>query len=381
MDVRTDSSLDPFCFDTTDPSTSLQDAPESEAERILQNITALALSQLDHQHRVFMFSLVVFGTYARFIRWDRAGAIFTEAFDYREEPRQLAEFLWRYGRLSRAERGFDYTVRVATATEKHGLASAVEEYLSDNTNRAVAGMDRVVDADFPCYALSILDSTTRLNHTLIIQRPITTPSSPVGRATRAYIALDTSTNDLVFVKDYWRPVDPGRIAETQIYEALREAKVPHLPTIRMGGDVPEDVPGSQSTWSQKWVRRSGEKPAHTLREYRHHRIVQNLAFSLTTAKCSREIVAAIRNAISCTCHLSFISSHTDSVPLGIVSAYEAGWMHRDISSGNVMFDERGEGILNDWDHAVKVDPKSETTGARTVCAISMKFSRRLMSSL
>ena len=41
-------------------------------------------------------------------------------------------------------------------------------------------------------------------------------------------------------------------------------------------------------------------------------------------------------------------------------------MHRDISAGNIMLDEDGQGILNDWDHGLHLDPANEGRHCRTV---------------
>lgn len=49
-----------------------------------------------------------------------------------------------------------------------------------------------------------------------------------------------------------------------------------------------------------------------------------------------------------------------------MKAFEAtGFLHRDISSGNVMLTQAFEGILNDWDHGVQV-PQQHVIRPRTV---------------
>ena len=35
-----------------------------------------------------------------------------------------------------------------------------------------------------------------------------------------------------------------------------------------------------------------------------------------------------------------------------------GLLHRDVSIGNIMIDQSGRGILNDWDHAGRHDPSA-----------------------
>ena len=51
------------------------------------------------------------------------------------------------------------------------------------------------------------------------------------------------------------------------------------------------------------------------------------------------------------------------------AAYHKGnYLHRDVSTGNVMIDKNGRGILNDWDHSVKVPRSGNKHAYRTVSA-------------
>ncbi|EIW80892.1 hypothetical protein CONPUDRAFT_42662, partial [Coniophora puteana RWD-64-598 SS2] len=50
---------------------------------------------LAQQHRTSCFIILLCGLRARFIRWDRAGAMVTRAFNYTKSD-YLLEFLWRY---------------------------------------------------------------------------------------------------------------------------------------------------------------------------------------------------------------------------------------------------------------------------------------------
>lgn len=168
------------------------------------------------------------------------------------------------------------------------------------------------DASYPCYRISVARSGGA-TCTYIVQRPFLYSRSPIGRSTRAYIALDLAANELVFLKDYWRPCeqDPEeRPPEAEVYVILENKKVRHLPHVRLAGDVP-DAPNTayvgaqenicfQSTVTQSWADKEGMCVCNPLREYCHHRIVQDLAFPLSTVKNSKELVAAIRNAVQCT---------------------------------------------------------------------------------
>lgn len=298
VDVRMDVSMDGFRVDYHETSTYLDDVSNPEGTHTRHHLTTFALSQLDRQHRTFMFSVTICGIRVRFTRWDRAGAIITKHFDLRKDPRLLAEFFWRYGRLSRVDRGFDHTVQAATDTQKKNLASAVHAYLSQEDIRVVSGMERTVDADFPCHILTLADYSGGARQ-FVIQRPFSTSSTTVGRATRAYIALDTTSEKLVFLKDYWRPLEAERTPEAEVYSSLQPANVPHLPHLRYGGDVPGVHDHFQTTLTQDWQGRPGIARCARLTGYRHHRMVQDILFSLKTARSSRELVVALCNTVSC----------------------------------------------------------------------------------
>ncbi|TFY51332.1 hypothetical protein EVG20_g11049 [Dentipellis fragilis] len=102
-------------------------------------ITAYAAAMLELQFRTFVFSVLIMGEFARLIRWDRSGAIVTRAFNYQEDPEPLAQFLWRYSFLSRAQRGFDESVKVIETTDdtpdQDKAKEELKEYIGSNAGR------------------------------------------------------------------------------------------------------------------------------------------------------------------------------------------------------------------------------------------------------
>lgn len=78
-------------------------------------ICAYASAVFQLQFRFFTFSILHMKTHARLIRWDRAGAVVSEAFQVKDGSHDcLAEFIWRYSHMNRAQRGFDDSVSLAT---------------------------------------------------------------------------------------------------------------------------------------------------------------------------------------------------------------------------------------------------------------------------
>ncbi|KAH8099758.1 hypothetical protein BXZ70DRAFT_990020 [Cristinia sonorae] len=344
IDINPTAEMDAFRTDVEDLSTSLDDVTE-DAKRTRRRITSYTANQLARQHRTSTLSLLICGHHARFIRWDRSGAVVSHHFDYRAEPLPLAEFFWRYGQLSRAERGFDTTARLATCIEESRLHAAISTHLSDPTKRRIPKMRQTMDLNFPIHVISLFSPASPQEY--VVQRPFSPPDSPVGRCTRAYIALDLASGELIFLKDYWRPSDETRPPEAEIYTALDEARIPHLPHVRFGGDVSRDD-DPDSTATQTWLDVQGLCAHGTVKEYLHHRIVQDLAYPLTTVDDSRELVVAARDVLKCILH-----------------AHENGWMHRDVSTGNMMLNAHGQGILNDWDHGLQIDPNRQQHPPRT----------------
>ena len=143
---------------------------------------------------------------------------------------------------------------------------------------------------------------------LLVQRPIFDTNTPLGRATRGYIALelpkksggtkDESTSDpnkepQLFLKDTWRVNHPLLKAETHMYRLLESYGVPHVPRVICGGDVRDADGNTQDTicrqWAKKVQQRLGAIVFAELRDHRHHRIVQRLAYMIESAKNSKEM--------------------------------------------------------------------------------------------
>jgi len=62
-------------------------------------IAAYASVALSMSFRKHFFSMLILGRYARFIRWDRRGAVVTHRFDYTKHPLYIFNFYLRYGQL------------------------------------------------------------------------------------------------------------------------------------------------------------------------------------------------------------------------------------------------------------------------------------------
>ncbi|KAG7442422.1 uncharacterized protein BT62DRAFT_905964, partial [Guyanagaster necrorhizus] len=62
------------------------------------------------QYRSHLFTILICGRFARFIRWDRTGAIVSRRFDYTKRPDLVFDFYKRFSQLSPSQRGNDTNV-------------------------------------------------------------------------------------------------------------------------------------------------------------------------------------------------------------------------------------------------------------------------------
>jgi hypothetical protein len=96
---------------TPSASSSVETDTKSQAGiHTCGQIAAYAGVGLSMSFRNHFFSMLILGPYARFIRWDRRGAVFTRRFDYTKNPFHIFNFYLRYGQLTLLQRGFDPTV-------------------------------------------------------------------------------------------------------------------------------------------------------------------------------------------------------------------------------------------------------------------------------
>ena len=63
-------------------------------------IASYTAAHLGSQFRTHIFSLLICGSFARFIRWDQASAIVSEHFNYVKDGHYLVEFISRYNSLN-----------------------------------------------------------------------------------------------------------------------------------------------------------------------------------------------------------------------------------------------------------------------------------------
>lgn len=111
IEVKGSASEDPF-IDVIDQGTkkiTLRKKPNKSFAQMTRYVVEIFL----RQHREFVFTIAINGDHARLMRWDRCGAIVTESFNYIDDPTPLLLFVHWLADASRAQQGFDTSIRVA----------------------------------------------------------------------------------------------------------------------------------------------------------------------------------------------------------------------------------------------------------------------------
>ena len=277
-------------------------SPEGTACRT--SIISHARAHFSRQHRTAFFQLVVIGPWVRFIRWDHVGAMVSERFDYIQEPRLLAEFLWRFAHMDDAQRGWDTSVRLATRRESVLFTTAVRNFLhnmEDPYTRKLPHAERTLDdtTGYPTWKIRVIHKATSEATHLVVRRPFAGHSTVSGRGTQGYIAYDLDNDRLLFLKDSWRSVNPILQPEFETYETLRRHNVQHVPQILYGGDVLDDHGKPQETVTQMYTENEYEWQviAATYEKHIHHRIVQEIAYPLETACNDKELIQALYDVL------------------------------------------------------------------------------------
>lgn len=217
-----------------------------QAQKALGQLTHYAQLQFARQHRWACFQIFVVGTYARFLRWDRSGAIVSRRFNYREDPKPLYTFLWRYVHADSTTRGYYETVRSASDQEEELFKATIEQRLMDDAPFLVKGDQK--EEDPRDIAKSHLDTyyapgqVWRIkieNKEYLISRPVVSPVAIVSCGTRGYWAVtkaDPKTKPktkprVVFLKDTWCYDVENMDREANIVTELNKKKIDHVPTI------------------------------------------------------------------------------------------------------------------------------------------------------
>ncbi|KAK7041738.1 hypothetical protein VNI00_009027 [Paramarasmius palmivorus] len=290
-------------------------------------LSTYAGAQLISQFRTHAFSVQLTRNHARLIRWDREGAVVTKKFCYHKEA-HLIDFVWRYDRATHETRGHDPSVTEVRDVER---ARKVREAL---------GMDK----EARVWKFTVTDDEGGKEVFTGGKMEFRGVASPSGRCTRGFFVLD-SQDQIRYFKETWRILSDNLEPEGKVYGRLKKAGVAHIPDVVISGDA-------KGAWQETQTRHytTDANKDVQLRSHQHYFIVfAQIGTPIKDFKNSLQLVQGIAHAIE---------AHRD--------AYEkAGVLHRDVSVGNILITDKGEGLLIDWEFSKPLESKSPRTVERT----------------
>ncbi|KAI0315905.1 hypothetical protein OF83DRAFT_1129717 [Amylostereum chailletii] len=302
-----------------------------------------ATSIFASQNRVFFFSVLVTGDFARLIRWDRCGAIVTEEFHWVDEP-WLAEFLWRFDRMTPEQRGHDTTV-CSNPTEEEAIRARAAFRESDPSGFEEAEK---------LHKIMVYDGDSDETYGIIVGSPRWYSRSMFGRGTFGYVGFNLHTGLLVWLKDYWRVDRATYPKEETFYKTLAENSIPHTARKIYAGDVKGQATRTQDFVNSPWACAVTDD----LLPLVHYRIViDQIGRPLRGFNSLKQLCQVI-----CDC----IVAHWAVFK-------ELKILHYDISAENILIRSDGRGLLVDWDMARNVSQKSGIRARRELCSGTWQF--------
>ncbi|KAG7087808.1 hypothetical protein E1B28_013749 [Marasmius oreades] len=302
-----------------------------EAQATRDQISTYAGALMARQFRTHCFSVIIFGHYARLIRWDRAGATVSKRFHVWNET-FLVDFLWRYHSADREARGHDPCAVPLNPKTQEKEITRVREILEMGKEDAV-------------YMFTIHDETDEKEHRFYGGKPVTTAlPTPRGRCTKGFLVTTTEAinrpqpvgseilkSNIHYLKATWRTLAWDLEPEGKIYASLKDADVPHIPTLLASGDA-------SGRWQNTQTKYMYNHPP--IRHHRHYYMAfREVGKSLSKFSNLAEFVGALRDALK---------AHQ--------TAYEKlHILHRDISAANILI-FNGHGLLIDWEFSKAYEP-------------------------
>ncbi|KAL5499272.1 hypothetical protein ACEPAH_1790 [Sanghuangporus vaninii] len=331
------------------------------------------------QHRVFYFSVLVVGTRARFLRWDRAGGISTASFDYKQQPEILCEFLWRFHLATPVQRGFDPSVFVASRAEEELFKKLIRQHASlqlSISQMDAKGLDEAVEFHYEegkVTKIQVYDQSRCAVRAFLVSVPLKSPRSVAGRSTRSYWAVELinpSEGNVLFLKDMWRLDKNTVMEEGCVYTEMCEKKVNNICDLEMYGDLPDfswKESNNEENYEQDFSQEAVggcDKPS-----------AQCVAATESNEECSSRLT----DAVQYTRTADYINKPWAGYPLktfkgshelfcgsrdaleALDSAYQlCGRIHRDITMENIILyrdkaSDRRRGLLIDWEFSTSAN--------------------------
>ncbi|VDC07971.1 unnamed protein product [Peniophora sp. CBMAI 1063] len=302
------------------------------------------LHQFGRQSRTSVTSILILENWARLLRYDHAGVVVSERFDWRANDGELlADFLSRLEHGTPQDEGIDDSVGDLSAfggedSEVVKDARKAMQEFSDGMI-AVPITDDAPLRSVECWDDSQLgDDGLPKSRTLIATQPLGLNFSIVGRYTVSFIGYDVEERCAYWVKDSWPINDPEFTKEGEIYKRLKDADVPHLAEIECAGEVRWKADKTvQRTRTDEFAKEGWSGLTANIHPLSHYRILfKDIGRPVSKFQSTQQLVTALSHAVK---------AHS-------VAYEKAHVLHRDISPNNILIKRNGDGMLIDWDLAL-----------------------------
>ncbi|GJE92074.1 hypothetical protein PsYK624_082270 [Phanerochaete sordida] len=321
-----------------------------------------AAKHLAHQHRVAVYQVILNGKYAQIVRWDRAGAVVSAAFNPTTEP-WIPRLVRAYHQMDRLGRGFDGTVQPATDAETTHYRKVIASW-SIGVQMKAGNKLRILNhlaanKKWPVEKVAVHDEDApdKMRYVLTSQ-PFYVGHGSLGYGLRHYLAVDPHGKHVFTMRDSWRV--EGTRSEHATYKMLLDAEVVHTFQVKSGGDVVD--PGEttpQRTTSQdvatspanaSW-RQPGCHGPPMMHARVHQRHLEPVGFPVHSVQSCRELLMVFRDALH-----------------AVKDVWEKlGLMHGDITPNSIQYvlKEGGglAGILSGWHNAHRYGERAPYTAA------------------
>ncbi|EPS93379.1 hypothetical protein FOMPIDRAFT_93307 [Fomitopsis schrenkii] len=310
--------------DLTLPTTGEVPSVREECTQSMEKISRFATKIMRRQFVAHCFTMFICRNYARLMRWDRAGVVISEPFDFIEQPHLLHKFFYLFACMTDVERGCDPTVVPATEAE-------------------IGRMRTFTNYDTPWHEAKFLSSVKEgpvvkilwplPPREFLVGKPLFMSNSPTGSGTKGFVAYNVAEDRLVFLKDCWRPEAETYYPEGEVYFHLHSKKVKFIATPVGAGNVVDACGGIHTTRAHKFLQVGTPR-------WQHYRLIlEEVAMPLEEYTNSYDLIDILDDAIR---------AHRD--------AWAADVLHRDVSAFNIMIywykDKNGKlkrkGLLLDW---------------------------------